>query len=401
MRDGVWAGQGSDISPDAFVEGPVLVGDNTRVEAGAELRPFTVLGSDVVVKSNASLERTVVHDHVYVGGSSRLRGAVVGRASDLRSNVHLDEGVVIGNDSFIGDGVSVYPQVKIYPFKSVEAGAAVTSSIVWETRGARTLFGRSGVRGLANVDITSEVAVRLALAYGTSLPKGSVVTTSRDTSRTARALKRAIIAGLNLSGINVMDLELATAPLTRFQVRTERAQGGMTVTLAAGDPDSVEIRFFDSHGADIDEGDQRKIERLLYREDFRRAFAGDIGEIIFPPRAMEFYTAALTRSVDIEAIANRRFKVVLDYSFGAAASVMPSVLAKIGAEVLSVNPYASTAYATEAAEDHGHRVELLGDLVRSSGKRSRGRVRRRRRDRDASSTTAANRSRRSGRCSCS
>jgi Nucleoside-diphosphate-sugar pyrophosphorylase involved in lipopolysaccharide biosynthesis/translation initiation factor 2B, gamma/epsilon subunits (eIF-2Bgamma/eIF-2Bepsilon) len=367
LRDGVWAGEGSDISPDARVEGPVLVGDNTRVEAGAELRPFTVLGSDVVVKSNASIERTVVHDHVYVGSSARLRGAVVGRASDLRRNVHLDEGVVIGNDCFIGDGASVNPQVKIYPFKSVEAGAAVTSSIVWETRGSRTLFGRRGVSGLANVDITSEVAVRLALAYGTSLPKGAVVTTSRDTSRTARALKRAIMAGLNLSGINVMDLELATAPLTRFQVRTERAQGGMTIRLASGDPDSVEIRFFDSHGADIDEGTQRKIERLLYREDFRRAFAGDIGEIIFPPRAMEYYTAALTRSVNIDAIAERRFKVVLDYSFGAAASVMPNVLAKIGAEVLSVNPYASTAYATEAAEDHGPRVERLGNLVRSSG----------------------------------
>ena len=44
----------------------------------------------------------------------------------------------------------------------------------------------------------------------------------------------------------------------------------------------------------------RPVERLLYREDFRRAFAGDIGEIIFPPRAMEYYTAALTGSVDID-----------------------------------------------------------------------------------------------------
>jgi mannose-1-phosphate guanylyltransferase/phosphomannomutase len=47
--------------------------------------------------------------------------------------------------------------------------------------------------------------------------------------------------------------------------------------------------------------------------------------------------------------------------------VMPSVLAKIGAEVLSVNPYASTAYATEAAEDLEPRIERLGNLVRSSG----------------------------------
>ncbi len=75
--------------------------------------------------------------------------------------------------------------------------------------------------------------------------------------------------------------------------------------LASGDPDSVEIRFMDEYGADIDEGAQRKIERLLYREDFRRAFAGDIGDIVFPPRAIEFYTAALEASVAARTAARR------------------------------------------------------------------------------------------------
>src|SRR5207244_5956180 len=164
---------------------------------------------------------------------------------------------------------------KIYPFKSVEAGALVTSSIVWESKGARTLFDRRGVRRLANVDITSQVAVRLAMAYGTALKKGSVVCTSRDTSRVARALKRAIIAGLNLAGVHVLDLELSTVPVTRFQVRSERAQGGISVRLAPDDPDSVEIRLLDEEGADIDEQMQRKLERLLYREDFHRASAGE------------------------------------------------------------------------------------------------------------------------------
>ena len=272
-----------------------------------------------------------------------MRGAVLGRASDIRDSVRIEEGVVIGDESFIGAGAIINPSMKIYPFKSVDPGAVVTSSIVWESRGARTLFGRRGVRGLANVDITSEVAVRLAMAYGTALKKGSVVCTSRDTSRSARALKRAFIAGLNLSGVHVMDLELATVPATRFQVRSERAQGGITVRLAPDDPDSVEIRFVDEKGADIDEGAQRKIERLLYREDFRRAFAGDIGDIGFPPRAMEYYTAALEHSVDAARLQRRGFKVVLDYSFGAASFVMPNVLPKIGASVLGVNPYATTA----------------------------------------------------------
>src|SRR5207244_2836428 len=247
----------------------------------------------------------------------------------------------------------------------VEPGALVTSSIVWESKGARTLFGRRGVRGLANVDITSEVAVRIAMAYGTALKKGSVVCTSRDTSRSARALKRAIIAGLNLSGIHGMDLELATVPLTRFQLRSQLAQGGISVRLAPGDPDSVEIRFMGDNGADIDEGAQRKIERLLYREDFRRAFAADIGDIVFPPRAIEFYTAALEASVDAKRVRSRPFKVVLDYSFGAVSIVMTNVLAKIGANVLAVNPYASTTGAT--GEDLDTRVKMIGDLVRTSG----------------------------------
>src|SRR5689334_10183765 len=83
VREGVRLGEGADVSPDAIVEGPVLIGDNSRVEAGAELRPYTVIGADVVVKADALLERSVLHDHVYVGRGSRVRGAVIGRASDL------------------------------------------------------------------------------------------------------------------------------------------------------------------------------------------------------------------------------------------------------------------------------------------------------------------------------
>ena len=102
--------------------------------------------------------------------------------------------------------------MKVYPFKTVEAGAVVNSSIVWESRGARSLFGRDGVAGLANVDITPELATRVAMAYGTTLKKGTTVVTSRDSSRSARMLKRAMMAGLNAAGVNVLDLEVASVP---------------------------------------------------------------------------------------------------------------------------------------------------------------------------------------------
>jgi mannose-1-phosphate guanylyltransferase/phosphomannomutase len=365
LSEGVWLGEGAELDPGATVDGPVVIGDNCRVEAGAHLAEYTVLGTDVVVKAEASVTRSVLHDHVYVGRGASLRSAIVGRSSDLREHSRLEEGVVIGDECFIGRSAVVNRGVKIYPFKTVEAEAVVNDSIVWETRGVRTLFSPRGVSGLANVDITPEVAVRVAMAYATALKRGAVVTASRDTSRVARALKRAVIGGLNLAGVTVEDVELATVPLTRFQVRNSHALGGITVRLVPGDPDSVELRFFDADGRDIDHNLQRKVERLLHREDYRRAFAGDIGDIVFPPRAIEFYSAALDRSVDSERLREHPFKVVLDYSFGAASIVMPAVLAKLGAEVLAVNPYASTAAVT--ATEPAAQLARLAELVRASG----------------------------------
>jgi mannose-1-phosphate guanylyltransferase / phosphomannomutase len=165
--------------------------------------------------------------------------------------------------------------------------------------------------------------------------------------------------------VNVEDIELATVPLTRFQVRNSGASAGFTVRLAPDDIDSVEIRFFDADGVDIDANMQRKVERLLSREDFRRAFAGDIGDIVFPPRSIEFYTAALERSVNAPRLRERSLKVVLDYSYGAASIVMPSVLAKLGAEVLAVNPFASTVHTAQGNPDE--QCARIASLVRASG----------------------------------
>lgn len=173
------------------------------------------------------------------------------------------------------------------------------------------------------------------------------------------------MVGLNAAGVNVDDLEVAPVPVTRFQVRSQRSRGGITVRLDPGDPQSVLIRFFDSQGIDIDEGAQRKIERLYYREDFRRAFAADIGDIGFPPRALEFYTAGLMSTVDGDAIRAASFKVVLDYAYGSTSFVMPSVLAKLGADVLAVNPFAATAGA--AAFDYEVHTEYVRTLVLNAG----------------------------------
>ncbi|MEZ5234791.1 MAG: sugar phosphate nucleotidyltransferase [Acidimicrobiales bacterium] len=365
LADGVWLGEGSEIDPTAVIEGPALIGQNCRIGPGVRVGEYAVLGANVRVRQNADLERVVIHDNAYIGESTRLRGTVVGRACDLRKGVRCEDGSVLGDECFVAEEAFIGADVKIYPFKTVESGAVINSSIVWESKGARSLFGRNGVVGLANVDVTPEVATRLALAFATTLKVDSTVVTSRDSSRSARMLKRAIMAGLNAGGINVIDLEVATVPVTRFHINTGQPVGGLTVRIEDGDPQLVGIHFFDTTGADMSEDAQRKIERYVNREDFRRVLPGEIGDITFAPRALENYAISLEETVDIKAVRNAGFKVVIDYAYGSTAFVMPNLLSKLGADVLAVNPYVSTAGVMEFdAQEHARSV---AQLVQASG----------------------------------
>src|SRR5579872_3721348 len=226
LRPGVWLGKGAEVHPSATITGPAILGDNCHVGADTTVGEYCVIGANVRTGDNVSIIRTVIHDNGFIGQGVRLEGCGRGRSCDLRQGARCEEGVVLGDETFVGAHAVIKSGVKVYPFKTVEAGATVNTSIVWESRGARTLFGRTGIQGLANVDISPELVMRLSMAWASSLEKGSTVTTSRDTSRAARVLKRAMIVGCNAAGVNVEDLEVATVPVTRFQVRSGRGLGG-------------------------------------------------------------------------------------------------------------------------------------------------------------------------------
>jgi mannose-1-phosphate guanylyltransferase/phosphomannomutase len=365
LRDGVWLGEGAEVDPTAEIVGSAVIGPGARIGAGARIGPYAVLGRNTRVRADAVVERSVVHENVYLGESTRLRGTVVGRSTEVRRAARLDEGSVLGDECFVGQEAVVGAGVKVYPFKTIEARATVNSSIILETRGARSLFGGSGVSGLANVDMTPELATRIAMAWATALPKGTTVVTSRDSSRAARMLKRALMAGLNAAGVNVFDLEVASVPVTRFAVRQPVVSGGVTVRLDESDPDTVSFRFLDGAGLDILETSQRKIERQFSREDFRRVPAEEIGDIDFPPRVLEHYTTALGGTVDLDIVRAAGFKIVTDYGFGSTSFTMPTVLAQLGADVLAVNPYASTAGAM--GFDRHRAAAGAGSLVTAAG----------------------------------
>lgn len=380
MREDVWIGEGAYIDPAADIVGPVVVGQNARIERGARINEYSVIGNNVVMRAGAHCHRSIVWDNTYVGVQARLHGCVVGKNCDLRNGSSVAQGVVVGDECVIGEGATINHDVKIYPFKSVDSGAVINTSIIWETRGMRSLFGKDGVTGLVGVDLTPDLAVRLAMAYGTSLPKGSEVVLSGDVSGPSRMLKRAIIAGLNSTGINCRDLRVVPAPVNRFNIIAGQRSGGIHVQVSDHDPQMINIAFFDSHGRDIKEAGKRDIERYYYRGDFRRVFYTETGQAAFPARGREDYTDGLLKSVNVGTIARARFKVIIDYAFGSASLTFPAFLGALGCEVVSLNAHTEEdrlALSSEQLEEHLAQLERtvsvfkadLGILVNNSGER--------------------------------
>jgi mannose-1-phosphate guanylyltransferase / phosphomannomutase len=367
VSPGVWVAEGAEVDPEAVLTGPLCVGDYAKIEAGAQLREFTVIGSNVVVKEGAFIHRAVVHNNVYIGQGVNLRGCVIGKNTDVMRQARIEEGAIVGDECVIEPEAYLSAKVKVYPFKTIEAGAVVNNSVIWESRGQRTLFGPRGVSGLINVEVTPELAVRLASAYATTLRKGSTVTTSRDASRAARTLKRAVQGALNASAINVVDLEAQALPVVRFETARDHYSGGVAIRTTPGDPQSVDIIFLDERGAELSQADQRKLERVFSRQEFRRAFPGEIAELSYSHRVVESYTHELLRCVDMSGIREANLKVVADCAGGTTSLVLPSLLGNIGiGEVLTLNNRLDEISPTETVAQQRAGLQRLAEMVSSS-----------------------------------
>ena len=363
LGGGVWAEDGVEVAPDAQVFGPVFLGHDCKVKSGVIIHGPSSVGHYTIVDDRAQIDRSVVWNNSYIGERAELRGALVGTSTSIKSKAVMFEGAVIGDHSVIDENAIIQPGVKIWPSKEIETGAVVTSSIIWGSQGRRAIFGRYGVTGLVNVDITPDFAAKLGAAYGAVLAKGSVVCVNRDDHRTPRMIKRAIISGLPSAGVNVSDLETVPLPVARYFVRTTDAAGGVHIRLSPFDPRILDIKFFDANGLDISKNTERKIENLFFREDFRRVYLDEIGSIKYASAVNERYSTAFLKSIDKDVMRKRNYRLVVDYGHGASVEVMSPMFNAIGADIIALNATRDPDRYSRTAEQFDRDMQVLSSIT--------------------------------------
>jgi mannose-1-phosphate guanylyltransferase / phosphomannomutase len=358
----VYIEPGARIDYTAKLEGGVVVGRDVVIGPRAVVRD-TVLGHGCVVEEGAVIADSVLWDRVQVGRSAEIRESIVSNDCTIGDRAFLDVGALVSDHSRVGRGATLKANVKIWPHKEVEDGATLAVSLIWGEKWSRTIFGTQGITGLANLELSPEFAAKLGAAYGASLGKATTVSTSRDAHKTTRMINRAIMTGLLSAGVNVSDFGVTPLPVVRYQAGNLGDQGGVHTRRNPLNPEHVDLRFFDSRGMDLDGKKEQGIERLFYREDFKRATMEETGEISFPVHGTEFYQTGFLQAIDREALRRAHVRAVIDYAHGAAATIFPAILGRLGLEVISLNAFLDASKTTRTPEEVRRALEQLGQIV--------------------------------------
>ncbi|HET6313094.1 MAG TPA: mannose-1-phosphate guanyltransferase, partial [Chloroflexia bacterium] len=365
---GIWVQEEVEIARDAHISGPVFLGTGVKIKSGATVRGPAVIRDFSVVDNRATVDRSIIWRNCYIGERAEVRGAILQPQVNVKTQAMIFEGAVIGDGTIIGTGAVIHPNVKIWPSKEVESGATVTTSLIWGAQSRRNLFGRWGVTGLVNVDLTPEFAAKLGAAYGGMLAKGTTVTVNRDSHYTPRMIKRALIAGLPSAGINVLDLRNVPIPVARHYTRTISAAGGVHVRLSPFDARVVDIKFFDKRGLDLDKATERKVEGLFFREDFRRVYLDDVGRIDYAPDVEQRYGSDYLKNLNCEAVQHgdeRYSRIAIDYANSSSALVLPNLLAKLDADVVAINAAVQELSLYQTPEQFEQAMDRLGAITQT------------------------------------
>ncbi len=216
----------------------------------------------------------------------------------------------------------------------------------------------SGVRGFVPEDLTPEVCLDLAKAFGTYLSGGKVVV-GTDPRASSEFIKGIVFSGLLHTGCQVVDLGIAPTPTVGLLVRTLKAAGGIVITASHNPLPWNGLKFMRADGVFLNEPQAQEFLKIYAGKKIRE---GRPGGVSFLPTALETHLKNILKVIKPTAIKRRRLKVALDCCNGAGSIICPKLLKKLGCQVFAVNcdPHLPFPHPPEPiAENLGQLCQLV------------------------------------------
>ncbi len=281
IEKGVWMEGEVIYSEGVTFQPPVIIGPNSFIKNNTSIGPNCVIGSNCKIGFATSIKNSIIWNNTYLGDNVQCRGSIICNDVAIEDRVNLYQQSVVGNGAKIQSGVTINPNIKIWPFKNVEEDTIINQHLIWRDNARKILFGYRDISGLLNIDITPEFASQLGSALASTIPenKGQFIVCS-DSNKGSLMVKRAISTGIISTGRGVIDIGTGHLPFHRYAIKYFSGQGGVYISGELGDPNRIHIEIMNKSGANIERQIERQIENIFNRGDFERVNNEQMSRII-------------------------------------------------------------------------------------------------------------------------
>ena len=230
----------------------------------------------------------------------------------------------------------------------------------------RKLFGTNGIRGLVNVELTPEMAIKVGYAVGTFFGKKNILL-GYDARTSGSMLAKATIAGLTATGCNVFFAGMAPTPALQFAVKNHKMDGGVIITASHNPPEYNGIKVIWSDGIETSHEQETEIENNYF--DNKTAFAewDKLGTVQDLPGVNDEYIQAIKKHVNSAKIAAKHFHVVVDAANSVGGLTAPQLLRELGCKVTSINANIDGTFPGRMPEPRPENLSDLSATVKAIG----------------------------------
>jgi phosphomannomutase/phosphoglucomutase len=228
------------------------------------------------------------------------------------------------------------------------------------------LFGTNGIRGLVNVELTPEMAIKVGCAVGTFFGRKNLLL-GIDARTSGPMLAKAVISGLTATGCNVFFAGMAPTPALQYAVKNHKMDGGVIITASHNPPEYNGIKVIWSDGIETSHEQEAEIENIYF--DNKTVFAGwdKLGMLQELPGINDEYVQAIKNHVDPQEIAEKHFHVVVDGANSVGGLTAPPLLRELGCKVTTLNANIDGTFPGRLPEPRPENLTDLSSTVKAIG----------------------------------
>jgi phosphoglucosamine mutase len=223
------------------------------------------------------------------------------------------------------------------------------------------LFGSSGVRGLVNVDLTPQLACKVAQAVATHA-KAKKALVAKDTRVSGDMIENALVSGLLSCGVEVLLADKVPTPVCAYATRVFGADVGFMLTASHNPPQYNGIKVFNGNSLSYTDSQQADVEKIVSEGSFGLADWRQLGSTTVVD-ATEVYLKMAQRAAPLK----KQWHVVVDPGCGAAYSVGPCLLKALGCKVTELNAQPDGHFPARKSEPNAESLQDLSKVVKALG----------------------------------